>query len=82
MLLFTPWYWVGVGTLLGQTAIVSMGPSMGPPWICRALSTQMGLIFAVIIMRSTYKTVRRGAVEWRGTQYAISDLRAEQRVLW
>ena len=38
------------------------------------------LVFAYLILRSTFVCLRNGAIEWRGTRYALDELRVMQRV--
>jgi hypothetical protein len=50
-----------------------------PPFAFTALRLGF-LLVAWAILRSAWKVSRRGGIEWRGTLYALQDLRAGQRV--
>jgi glycosyltransferase involved in cell wall biosynthesis len=80
LLLATPYYAVGLGVLLSYLAAAFVGPEFGLSWHHKAMSTQLGSLFALIIFRSMLKTMARGSVDWRGTTYPIAELRREQRV--
>jgi hypothetical protein len=36
------------------------------------------LVFAVAVLRSAYRTLRDGAVTWRGTKYSLADLKKKR----
>jgi GT2 family glycosyltransferase len=44
------------------------------PWLA-PLYAVAALVFAGIVARAVWLTVRRGAVEWRGTRYPLDELR-------
>ncbi len=80
-LLFTSHAWFGGACLLAGMACPYLAcyPSMRRQGYC--LSLFAPVLVAGILLRSTYKTVRRGSVDWRGTTYAIPELKANQRLL-
>jgi len=78
-LLFTSWFWVGLIGIFGPMMAALFSRSF-VSWFPRLLSTQTGLLVAFTLLWSMVKTLRRGSVDWRGTQYRIEDLKAEQRV--
>jgi len=79
-LLFTPLWGVG---LLMIGAIWAGWLSKGQKGIhftVPLVSIFMGPFLAYCLMRSTWFTLRRGSVEWRGTRYGLQELKEAQRV--
>jgi hypothetical protein len=60
--------------LVSLLAIVSAG-SRGRVWIAIGYPVA-ALIFVFILVDSTWRTLRRGGIEWRGTFYPLAALKA------
>ncbi len=80
ILLATPYYWLGIACFSFYILCGWLGPEMGISWLQKVLASQLNIVVAFALLRSTIKTVARGSVDWRGTEYSIPELRAEQRV--
>ena len=80
-LLLTPYAWAGGLILLLGALLAYLGARPNIRREAYLLSPLASTLIALILLRSTYKTVRRGSVDWRGTTYAIPELKANQRLL-
>ena len=80
-LLMTSWAPLGIGCLIASAlcAYLALPPSMRRGGYL--LSPLANVLLSAILIRSTYKTVRRGGVDWRGTTYDTKALKANQRLL-
>ena len=80
-LLITPSAPIGLGCLIGS----GLASYLALPSTMRRgsylLSPLANCLLSVILLRSTYKTLRQGGVRWRGTTYTTEELKANQRLL-
>jgi glycosyltransferase involved in cell wall biosynthesis len=79
-LLFTPLWGVGLLSIGGIWAGWYRNSQKDIHFIVPLLSVFMGPFLAYCLMRSTWLTLRRGSVEWRGTRYGLQELKEAQRV--
>jgi hypothetical protein len=62
------------------TSALMARKALGSRFVPTLLAPVGGLVLAVALLRSTWMTLARGGVVWRGTQYPLAELRAGQRL--
>lgn len=72
-----PTRWLNLASALifmAMYAAVAVG-NRGRPWLAIGYPVA-ALIFMYILIDATWRTLRRGGIEWRGTFYSLADLRS------
>jgi len=71
------WSRLGYGLAVLAIALLYLGMSWRSPisWFYFLTHPLGTLLFAYLMLRSTYLTLRQGGVVWRGTLYPLEDLR-------
>ncbi|MBT9582652.1 glycosyltransferase [bacterium] len=68
------WAWGLLGLLAMQVCALCLWPSGSPPWV-GLLFPLAGLLFTFILLRAGWLCHRRQGIRWRGTFYALDELR-------
>lgn len=82
ILIFHPtWWWLGVMTYLAGVGTAMLGSRRCRLPYLPCLGMPIGAVLMVgILLRSAWKTWRRGGIVWRETHYPLAKLKANQRV--
>jgi glycosyltransferase involved in cell wall biosynthesis len=67
-------YLACMGVYVAQGAIAARG--FGTAWWAGVLLPFLALFGAYLMVRATWLTLRNDGIDWRGTHYALADLRA------